>query len=122
MRGDEGLLGQVVRNLVANASRHARSAVAVGLVETAEGRAVLTVDDDGAGVAADDRARIFERFVRLDEARDRDAGGSGLGLAIVARVADTHDADLRLDAGETGGLDVRVTFPAPAAAREPVLE
>jgi signal transduction histidine kinase len=115
VRGDEGLLGQVVRNLVANASRHARSTVAVGLVETAEGRAVLTVDDDGAGVAADDRARIFERFVRLDEARDRDAGGSGLGLAIVAEIVRVHGGSVRVEEAPLGGARFVVDLPADPA-------
>jgi signal transduction histidine kinase len=115
VRGDEGLLGQVVRNLVANASRHARSAVAVGLVETADGRAVLTVDDDGAGVDADDRARIFERFVRLDEARDRDAGGSGLGLAIVAEIVRVHGGSVRVETAPLGGARFVVDLPADAA-------
>ena len=55
---------------------------------------VLAVEDDGQGVSAEDRERIFERFVRLDEARDRDSGGSGLGLAIVRELALAHGATL----------------------------
>jgi signal transduction histidine kinase len=112
VRGDEGLLGQVVRNLVANASRHARSTVAVGLLETAEGRAVLTVDDDGSGVAEADRERVFERFVRLDEARDRDAGGSGLGLAIVAEIVRVHGGSVRVGTAPLGGARFVVDLPA----------
>ncbi len=53
-------------------------------------RVVLTVDDDGAGIPADQRERVFERFVRLDEARARDDGGSGLGLAIVREISRAH--------------------------------
>ncbi|TWX34583.1 HAMP domain-containing histidine kinase [Frigoribacterium sp. ACAM 257] len=115
VRGDEGLLGQVVRNLVANASRHARSTVALGLVETPGGRAVLTVDDDGAGVAPEDHVRIFERFVRLDEARDRDAGGSGLGLAIVAEIVRVHGGSVRVETAPLGGARFVVDLPADAA-------
>jgi signal transduction histidine kinase len=115
VQGDEGLLGQVVRNLVVNAARHARSAVAVGLVETPDGRAVLTVDDDGSGVAEADRQRIFDRFVRLDEARDRDAGGSGLGLAIVAEIVRVHGGSVRVETSPAGGARFVVDLPADSA-------
>ena len=56
---------------------------------------VLAVDDDGAGIPSEDRARVFERFVRLDDARARDLGGSGLGLAIVAQVVGAHGGTRR---------------------------
>lgn len=78
-------LRRVVANLVDNALRHATSHV--GLAVHAEGGgAVLTVADDGPGIPARERERVFERFARLDDARGRDAGGSGLGLAIVAEL------------------------------------
>ena len=109
--GDEGLLGQVVRNLVANAARHAAATVAIGLVDR-DGRAVLTVDDDGSGVAEADRERVFERFVRLDEARDRDAGGSGLGLAIVREIVRVHGGSVRVEASPRGGARFVVELPA----------
>ncbi|MBD8660938.1 HAMP domain-containing histidine kinase [Frigoribacterium sp. CFBP 8754] len=109
--GDEPLLGQVVCNLVANAARHATSTVALALVER-DGRAVLTVDDDGAGVPVADRGRVFERFVRLDEARDRDAGGSGLGLAIVAEIVRVHGGAVRVDDSPLGGARFVVDLPA----------
>lgn len=71
----------MVRNLLSNAERHAVSCIAVTL--RAEGTdAVLTVDDDGAGTVPQDRERVFERFVPLDDCRARDTGGSGPGLAI----------------------------------------
>ncbi|KQN42406.1 hypothetical protein ASE87_07800 [Frigoribacterium sp. Leaf44] len=109
--GDEGLLGQVVHNLVANAARHADTRVAVALDER-DGRAVLTVDDDGAGVAEADRERVFERFVRLDEARARDSGGSGLGLAIVREIVRVHGGSVSITTSPLGGARFVVDLPA----------
>jgi signal transduction histidine kinase len=111
VRGDEVLLGQVVGNLLANASRHARSSVAVSLAEEG-GRVVLAVDDDGPGIAPQDRARVFDRFVRLDEARARDAGGVGLGLAIVSDVVVLHGGTVHVERAPLGGARFVVDLPA----------
>ncbi|MFB9682918.1 sensor histidine kinase [Amycolatopsis plumensis] len=89
VRGHRSRLERLVRNLVDNAQRHAVARVAV-TVSAVDGQAVLTVDDDGPGIPEADRERVFDRFVRLDDARDRDEGGSGLGLAIVADIARAH--------------------------------
>jgi signal transduction histidine kinase len=89
VRGHRSRLERLVRNLVDNAQRHAVSCVSV-TVSTVDGQAVLTVDDDGPGIPEADRERVFDRFVRLDDARDRDDGGSGLGLAIVADIVRAH--------------------------------
>src|SRR6185312_7094381 len=70
------------------------------------------VTDDGAGVPADDRIRIFERFVRLDDARARADGGSGLGLAIVAEVVAAHDGQVWVEDAPGGGALFRVRLPA----------
>ncbi|MFE4513582.1 sensor histidine kinase [Kitasatospora sp. NPDC056783] len=86
VRGGEVRLGRLVRNLLDNADRHARTTVAVS-VTVEDGHAVLTVTDDGPGIPPQDRERVFERFVRLDDARSRDAGGAGLGLALVRSIA-----------------------------------
>ncbi|MGH6955222.1 MAG: sensor histidine kinase, partial [Caulobacteraceae bacterium] len=72
-----------------------------------EDEAVLTVADNGPGVPEDERARIFDRFFRLE--RSRSTPGSGLGLALVAAVARLHDASVGL-ADAAPGLQVRVTF------------
>ena len=109
--GDELALGQVVRNLLDNAARHATSRIAVAVRQEA-GRVVLTVDDDGAGVPPGERERIFERFVRLDEARARDHGGSGLGLAIVREIVRAHGGDASLGESALGGALFVVTLPA----------
>lgn len=112
--GDEGLLGQVVHNLVANAARHADTRVAVALAER-DGRVELTVDDDGAGVDEADRERVFERFVRLDEARARESGGSGLGLAIVREIVRVHGGSVSIATAPQGGGRFVVTLPRGAA-------
>jgi signal transduction histidine kinase len=111
IRGDLGLLRQVTRNLTDNAARHARTAVTLGAVQR-DSWAVLTIEDDGAGIAAADRDRVFERFVRLDEARGRDAGGSGLGLAIVREIVRAHGGEVRVDAAASGGARFVVSLPA----------
>jgi len=105
--GDAGMLGQVVRNLVDNAARHARSRVRLTLA----GNGVLTVEDDGAGIPESERERVFGRFVRLDEARGRDAGGSGLGLAIVREIVTAHGGTVSVSEGSLGGARFTVTLP-----------
>ena len=109
--GDELALGQVVRNLLDNAARHATARIAVSVVQD-EARVVLVVDDDGAGVPPAERERVFERFVRLDEARARDDGGSGLGLAIVREITRAHGGEASLAESAWGGARFTVTLPA----------
>ena len=71
----------------------------------------VRVEDDGAGLAPDDRERVFERFVRLDEARERDAGGSGLGLAIAREIAREQGGDVVLGDAALGGLRAELRLP-----------
>jgi len=112
-RGSAVLLGHVVRNLLDNASRHAVSSVVVGLRE--DGDVVeLEVADDGSGIAVADRDRVFDRFVRLDEARTRDEGGSGLGLAIVRKIVDSSGGTVEIDEAPTGGARFTVRLPRVA--------
>ncbi|NMH99263.1 HAMP domain-containing histidine kinase [Pseudonocardia sp. K10HN5] len=113
--GDRGQLVRVVRNLVDNARRHARSKVLV-TVRRAGGQAVIEVADDGPGVPPADRARVFERFVRLDEARSRGDGGAGLGLAIVAEVVAAHGGSVEVDEAPGGGALFRVRLPVAEEA------
>lgn len=108
--GDERLLRQLVRNLLDNAARHARERIDVTLGDH-DGHVILTVDDDGSGVPATERERIFDRFVRLDEARARDDGGSGLGLSIVRAIAAAHDATVHVEDAPTAGARFVVTWP-----------
>jgi signal transduction histidine kinase len=112
-----GDVRRVLANLVDNAVRHAASRVEV-TVTADGGEVVLVVTDDGPGIAAGDRERVFERFTRLDDARPRDGGGAGLGLAIVRDLVRGHggtvgltDADVDADAGAGPGLRVEVRVP-----------
>jgi signal transduction histidine kinase len=105
---------RVVRNLADNAARHARSQVHLRLAER-DGWVVLDVDDDGPGIGADERARVFERFVRLDDARARDAGGAGLGLAIVAELVTAQGGDVSVAESTLGGARFTVRLPGYGA-------
>ena len=112
--GDEGHLRQVVLNLVVNAVTHTPhgSAVEVAVAVAAdEGAVELRVADHGAGIAPDDRERVFERFVRLDGSRTRASGGSGLGLAIVRSMVEAHVGAIRIEDTAGGGATFVVRLP-----------
>jgi signal transduction histidine kinase len=114
--GERPLLDRAVRNLVDNAARHASGRVALAVHASPDGRtAVLDVDDDGAGVPPADRDRVLERFVRLDDARARDAGGSGLGLAIVREVVAAHEGSVQVLDAPGGGARFRLLLPVADA-------
>jgi signal transduction histidine kinase len=109
--GDPEQLARAVRHLLDNAARHGVARVELALHTVAD-TVALTVDDDGSGVAPVDRERIFERFVRLDDARSRDKGGAGLGLAVTAACVRAGGGDLRVEDGPLGGARFVVTLPA----------
>ncbi|UPL16258.1 sensor histidine kinase [Microbacterium aurugineum] len=110
VHADPRLLGQLVRNLADNAVRHSRGRVAIGVVP-ADGHVFVMVEDDGAGVPLEERERIFERFVRLDEARSRDTGGSGLGLAIARGIAVSAGGTLMVDDSRWSGARFVLALP-----------
>jgi signal transduction histidine kinase len=97
---DPAAMSRVVRNLLDNAVRHARDRVAI-MLRDEQGRATLSVADDGPGIPADQREWIFDRFTRLDRARDRETGGSGLGLAIVRELVTAHHGRVWIDEAPT---------------------
>jgi signal transduction histidine kinase len=106
VEADADRLAQALRNLIDNAIAHTTDPdghVALHTQGLPGGRVRFTVTDDGPGIALDQRTRIFERFHRIDEARDRRSGGAGLGLAIVAAVAEAHDGEVRATEPETIG-------------------
>jgi signal transduction histidine kinase len=110
VRGDEAALARMIHNLADNAARHARSRIAFTLTESATS-VVLAVTDDGPGVPTADRSRVFDRFVRLNPARSRDAGGTGLGLAIVAAIIERHHGTITIHTAPTGGATLEATIP-----------
>ncbi len=109
--GDAHQLDQVLRNLVDNAVRHAAAGIDLSL-RSDGADAVLEVADDGPGIPAAERERVFDRFVRLDAGRGRAAGGSGLGLAIVREIAAAHAGAVTVADSETGAR-LRLTLPLP---------
>ncbi|MEV8209485.1 HAMP domain-containing sensor histidine kinase [Streptomyces sp. NPDC079189] len=109
--GSRGQLARIIGNLLDNAERHAEGSVAVS-VRTERGSVVVAVSDDGAGVPEPERQRIFERFVRLDDARSRDEGGAGLGLAIARDVARRHEGTLTVTRSPEGGARFELRLPA----------
>ncbi|MFJ4417390.1 sensor histidine kinase [Streptomyces sp. NPDC088925] len=110
VRGSAPQLGRILGNLLDNARRHARSEVALALRQ--EGAdAVVTVSDDGPGVPPAERDRVFERFVRLDDARTRDEGGAGLGLAIARDAAHRHGGSLVAGERPGGGAEFVLRVP-----------
>lgn len=109
-------LRRAVTNLVDNAVRHARSLVEISASDE-DGRVVLDVSDDGCGMTAADRERVFERFTRLDDARSRDAGGSGLGLSIVKELVSRNGGQVRLAESTSGGTSAQIVLPAAGGGR-----
>ncbi len=109
VRCEPRYMARAVVNLLRNALLHARSTVKVSLRQE-NNRTVIEVDDDGAGIDAADRERLFEPFVRLDRSRARDSGGFGLGLAIVRQVARWHGGDAFITESPLGGARVSIAW------------
>ncbi len=104
-----GSIRRVLFNLVSNAARHGDR---INITATHDARyLIVTVDDDGPGIAPDMRDEVFKPFVRLDEARNVDEGGSGLGLAISRDIARGHGGDITLLDSPMGGLRAMLRLP-----------
>jgi signal transduction histidine kinase len=110
--GDAGQMTRLITNLLDNAEQHAVDRITVEL-HTTGGTVELIIADDGPGIPVVDRERIFERFTRLDAARQRQHGGAGLGLAIVKSIADAHNAIITVDDSNHGA---RILVALAAAA------
>jgi len=115
LRGNRELIGQALVNLIENALKYyepveGKAGRITVSVHAGAGRVLLEVGDNGPGIAAEDRARVIERFVRLEQSRTEP--GSGLGLSLVAAVAKLHRGEFRIEDNEPG---VRAVIDLPAA-------
>jgi signal transduction histidine kinase len=109
--GDPSRIAQILANLLENARRHGPADGTVRVEVGTDGAwAVLDVVDEGPGIAPADRERVFDRLVRLDDARTRDAGGAGLGLPIARALARAHGGDLQAVDSERGAR-LRLSLP-----------
>ena len=110
---DRHSIVQVVTALVSNALRHTPESASVELAVTRlDGRAVITVRDDGPGIPAEELDRIFERFYRVAPGRERSRGGSGLGLSIVRSTVEAHRGTVTVASPRGAGTTFTVTLPA----------
>jgi signal transduction histidine kinase len=109
LRADPDRLTQVIRNLLANARRHAGPSGQVAVSAKASGsRLTIRVEDDGPGIDPLERERVFDRFHRSEKSRDRHSGGSGLGLAIARSIVELHGGRIWIEDSPLGGA--RVAF------------
>ncbi|HTZ29203.1 MAG TPA: ATP-binding protein [Streptosporangiaceae bacterium] len=121
--GDEPRLRQVIGNLLNNALTHTppdtpvRVKIASGMLDHSTPAVVLDVEDDGPGMERDQAQRVFERFYRADQARNRASGGTGLGLAIVAGLVAAHGGTVSVRTAPGAGADFQVKLPLSPDAR-----
>jgi signal transduction histidine kinase len=113
---DRLVVREAIANVVDNAIKYSpeRSTIAIR-VRGEDGRAVIDVADEGQGIAPEHRARIFDRFFRVDEGRSRDHGGTGLGLAIAKWAVDVNGGSISVEAGPGGGSVFRIVLPIALA-------
>jgi two-component system OmpR family sensor kinase len=121
LRADPDRLAQALRNLIGNAIEHTvedDGLVRLRVDVRPGGRVGFTVEDDGPGIDADQRERVFDRFHRTDAARDRASGGTGLGLAIVRAIAEAHGGRVAAGVGLDGGAAIELELPGFSAIEE----
>jgi two-component system, OmpR family, sensor kinase len=122
LRADPDRLAQALRNLIDNAIEHTsveRGLVRLGVTARPGRRVRFTVEDDGPGIDAAQRERVFDRLHRTDAGRDRATGGAGLGLAIVRAIAEAHGGTVVFGQSPQGGarLDLEIPGYAESSSR-----
>jgi signal transduction histidine kinase len=114
LRADPDRLAQALRNLLGNAIAHttpAEGLVRLGVEREGADHLRFVVEDDGPGIPADQRERVFDRFHRTDAARDRASGGTGLGLAIVRAIAEAHEGHVAVGHRLESGTKIELELP-----------
>jgi two-component system OmpR family sensor kinase len=114
LRADPDRLAQALRNMIANAIEHTteeHGLVHLQVQVTPGAHVRFVVEDDGPGIPAEQRELVFDRFHRIDPARDRASGGTGLGLAIVRVIARAHDGTVSASSAPTGGARIELELP-----------
>lgn len=120
LRADPDRLAQALRNLIGNAIEHTadrKGLVRLRVEQPRGGWIGFVVEDDGPGIDADQRERVFDRFHRTDAARDRASGGAGLGLAIVRAIAEAHGGRVTATAAREGGARIELELPGFVVGR-----
>jgi signal transduction histidine kinase len=120
LRADPDRLAQALRNLLNNAIDHTapeRGLVRMRVQQRPGGRVRFLVEDDGPGIPAEQRERVFDRFHRTDAARDRASGGTGLGLAIVRAIVDAHGGSVSAGESPEAGACIELELPGTVPAR-----
>ena len=111
--GDSDRLYRSISNLINNAIQYtpANGVVTIRL-ESSDRHAIITIQDSGIGIAAEDLPHIFDRFYRVQADRSRNTGGTGLGLAIVKAIVQAHHGNIQVDSQLDRGSKFTVTFPS----------
>ena len=111
------LVTRAVTNLVENATKYGTTAT-VHLTRDSSGKAIVHIDDDGAGIPDAEKQKAFDPFYRLDTARGADSGGFGLGLSIARMIVDLHGGQIELTDRVPRGARVVMTLPIDGNRRE----
>jgi signal transduction histidine kinase len=112
---DPAQFRRVLNNLIDNSRKYGAedgtAKIMLSIRNGENGHTEISIEDNGQGVPADERDKIFETFYRGDKARTGHKNGSGLGLAITKQITDRHGASIRADESELGGLKVIIDLP-----------
>jgi len=108
---DPYYLQRAISNLLTNAVRHAKNTITISIESSKKNEISIHIDDDGNGIALEDRLTLFSPFVRADKSRSRKTGGFGLGLAIVQKIINWHEGKVVIEDSPLGGASFRIYLP-----------